>query len=304
MKAVIDIGTNTFHLNIANVLPNNKIVFVYKTYKAVKLGEGGINKSIIAPEAYKRGVNALLTFSKTIAKYPVKQVIALATSAVRDAENGEEFIGEVLKKTGITIQIISGDKEAQLIYEGTKAAINLTNNTFLIMDIGGGSIEFIICNQTQIFWKQSFKLGAARLMDLFMKNNPLFPDDIQNIENHLDINLVDLFEACKTFNPTILVGTSGSFESYAEIIHLQKGLRFNPHKQMSYPFNNQELVDLLNFFKASTQQQRLNTKGLIALRLDMIVIASVITSFILLKLNINKTILSTYALKEGALLTL
>ncbi len=303
MKAVIDIGTNTFHLNIANVLPNNKIVFVYKTYKAVKLGEGGINQGIIAPAAYIRGVNALLGFSKTIAKYPVKQVIALATSAVRDAQNGEKFIADVLQKTDISIQTISGNTEAQLIYEGTKAALNLTNNTFLIMDIGGGSIEFIICNQKQIFWKQSFKLGAARLMDLFMKNNPLLFSDIQNIENHLNQNLVDLFEACKTFNPTILVGTSGSFESYAEIIHLQQELSFNPHKQKSYPFNNQKLVDLLNFFKTSTQQQRLTTKGLIALRLDMIVIASVITSFILHKLNINKTILSTYALKEGALLT-
>ncbi len=304
MKAVIDIGTNTFHLNIANVLPNNKIVFIYKTYKAVKLGEGGINQGIITPDAYKRGVNALLIFSKTIAKYPVGKVIALATSAVRDAQNGEEFIADILQKTGITIQTISGDNEAELIYEGTKAALNLTKNTFLIMDIGGGSVEFIICNQTQIFWKQSFKLGAARLMDLFMKNDPLLQVDIQSIENHLNLNLFELFEACETFKPQVLVGTAGSFESYTEIINTQNGLHFNPNKQKTYPFNNQELVDLLNFFKTSTKQQRLNIKGLISLRLDMIVIASVITSFILQKLNINKTILSTYALKEGALITL
>ncbi len=248
MKAVIDIGTNTFHLNIANVLPNNKIVFIYKTYKAVKLGEGGINQGIITPDAYKRGVNALLIFNKTIAKYPVGKVIALATSAVRDAQNGEEFIADILQKTGISIQTISGDKEAELIYEGTKAALNLTKNTFLIMDIGGGSVEFILCNQTQIFWKQSFKIGAARLMDLFMKNDPLLQVDIQSIENHLNLNLFELFEACETFKPQVLVGTAGSFESYTEIINTQNGLHFNPNKQKSYPFNNQELVDLLNFF--------------------------------------------------------
>ncbi len=304
MKAVIDIGTNTFHLNIADVLPNNQIVFYHKSYQAVKLGEGGINKNIIAPLAYQRGINTLVNFKQIIDQYPVKQIFALATSAVRDATNGKDFIAEVLQKTGINIHIISGDEEAALIYEGAKAALYLTNNTFLIMDIGGGSIEFIICNQTQIFWKQSFKLGAARLMDLFMKNDPLLQADIEIIENYLNLNLIELFKAYETFKPQVLVGTAGSFESYTEIINTQKGLHFNPHQQISYCFNKQELDNLLNFFKTSTQQQRLKTKGLIALRLDMIVIASIITHFVLQKLNINQTILSTYALKEGALLTL
>lgn len=304
MKAVIDIGTNTFHLNIADVLPNNQFVFYHKSYQAVKLGEGGINKNIIAPLAYQRGINTLINFNQIIAQYPVKQIFALATSAVRDATNGKNFVAEVLQKTGIIIQIISGDKEAELIYEGAKATLNFSNQTFLIMDIGGGSVEFIICNETQIFWKQSFKLGAARLMDSFMHNNPLLLGDVETIENYLSLNLTDLFTACKKFLPQVLVGTAGSFESYAEIINLQKGLTFNPNLQNSYLFNNQELLKLLNFFKTSTQQQRLKTKGLIALRVDMIVVASIITQFILQKLNINKTILSTYALKEGALLTL
>lgn len=304
MKAVIDIGTNTFHLNIADVLPNNEIVFYHKSYQAVKLGEGGINNDIIAPEAYLRGINALLDFSKIIAEHPVKQVFALATSAVREATNGQIFITDVFQKTGISIQTISGNKEAELIYEGAKAALNLINGTFLIMDIGGGSIEFVLGNHENIYWKQSFKLGAARLMAMFMKNDPLLPTDITTIENYLNINLADLFEACKNYKPQALVGTAGSFESYAEIIHLQKGSYFNPELKKSYLFNHQQLLNLLDFFKTSTQQQRLNTKGLIALRIDMIVMASVISAFILQKLQLNQTYLSTYALKEGALLTL
>lgn len=304
MKAVIDIGTNTFHLNIAQVLPNSQIIFHYKTYQAVKLGEGGINKNIIAPQAYKRGLDTLVKFSQTIAQYAVEQVFALATSAVRDATNGQLFINDVFEKSGIKIQTISGDTEAELIYQGTNAALSLKNGTFLIMDIGGGSIEFIICNHLQIYWKQSFKLGAARLMDLFMHQNPLSFVDIKEIENYLDKNLTALFEACKQFNPKVLVGTAGSFETYAEIICLKQGLVFNPDSQKSFAFNTDELQQLLNFFKTSTQQQRLNTQGLIAFRVDMIVIASVITSFILQKLNIKKMILSTYALKEGALLSL
>ncbi len=304
MKAVIDIGTNTFHLNIADVLPNGEIIFHYKTYQAVKLGEGGINKAIIAPEAYKRGIDTLVKFSETIAQYPVKQVIAIATSAVRDTANGQNFIAEVLQKTNINIQTISGDTEAELIYQGAKAAINLKNELFLIMDIGGGSVEFILCNHSQIYWKQSFKLGAARLMDLFMQQNCLTFTDIKTIQNYLEKNLMPLIEACKIFNPQVLVGTAGSFETYAEIINVKKGRIFNPDTEKSFDFNTQELQQLLDFFKTSTQQQRLHTPGLIAFRVDMIVVASVITSFILQKLNIKKTLLSTYALKEGALLRL
>lgn len=304
MKAVINIGTNTFHLNIADVLPDGDIVFHYKTYQAVKLGEGGINKGIIALEAYKRGVDTLIKFSEIIAQYPVKQVTAIATSAVRDAINGQNFIAEVFQKTNINIQTISGDTEAELIYQGTKAALNLTNSIFLIMDIGGGSIEFILCNHSQIYWKQSFKLGAARLMDLFMQQNRLIFTDIKAIENYLEKNLSDLIEACKIFKPQVLVGTAGSFETYAEIISVKKEIIFNPDSEKSFEFNTQELQQLLDFFKTSTQQQRLRTPGLIAFRVDMIVVASVITSYILQKLNINKTLLSTYALKEGALLRL
>lgn len=304
MKAVIDIGTNTFHLNIADVLPNGEIIFHHKSYEPVKLGEGGINKGTIAAEAYKRGVNTLVDFSKIIAQYPVNQIIALATASVRDADNGLQFMGEVLEKSCIQIQIISGDEEAQLIYEGAKAAINLDGGTHLIMDIGGGSVEFIICNQNQIYWKESFKVGVARLMAEFMKQDPLSPLDILNIENYLAQELFTLISASQKFNPQVLVGTAGSFESYAEIISLENNSLFNPDQEKSFEFDTAELHHILDTFKTSTHKQRLATKGLIPLRIDMIVVASIITSFIVKKFKIPKVLLSTYALKEGALLTL
>lgn len=304
MKAVIDIGTNTFHLNIADVLPNGEIIFHHKSHEPVKLGEGGINKGTIAAEAYKRGVNTLVDFSKIITKYPVKNIIAIATAAVRDADNSLQFMGEVLEKSGIQIQIISGDEEAQLIYEGAKAAICLNGKSYLIMDIGGGSVEFIICNQNQIYWKESFKVGVARLMAEFMKHDPLSPLDILNIENYLAQELFTLINACQKFNPQVLVGTAGSFESYAEIISLENNFLFNPDQEKSFEFDTAQLHHILDTFKTSTHKQRLATKGLIPLRIDMIVVASVITSFILKKFKIPKVLLSTYALKEGALLTL
>lgn len=170
------------------------------------------------------------------------------------------------------------------------------------MDIGGGSIEFILCNHSQIYWKQSFKLGTARLKEFFMLESAFTNIEITVIENYLNENLTDLFKACKIYKPTVLVGTAGSFETYSEVINLKKGIVFNSDIEKSFEFDKVELQLLLNFFKTSTLQQRLHTSGLIKFRVDMIVFASIITSFILQKININKTILSTYALKEGILL--
>lgn len=304
MKAVIDIGTNTFHLNIAEVSKKGKLTFRYKTFDAVKLGEGGINKGFIAREAYERGIKTLMAYADVIKKYPVSQIHAIATSAVRDAANGEAFIKEVFAKTKININCVTGEQEAKLIYEGTKAAINLKKGCFLIMDIGGGSVEYIICNDEEIFWKQSFNIGAARLMDTFMKNRMLHKEDIKNIKQYLDETLLPVFLACQLFKPKVLIGTAGSFETFAEIISLKKEKIFDPENQKKFKFPNKELIKLLKKLTHSKASERENMKGIVPFRIDMIVIAALITHFVLKKTKINKTILSTYALKEGILLRL
>ncbi len=304
-KAVIDIGTNTFHLLIATVDENKNITVVYKNTIAVKLGEGGVNKGYIAEDAYKRGIDALVLFREALNQHRIIGLKATATAAVRDASNGQAFIEEALAKANIKIDIIDGLKEAEYIYAGTKSAGLLSNQTDLIMDIGGGSVEFIICNQDEIIWKKSYLLGAARLLaDYDEYEDAIQPSTMLTMEKAFATTLADLQVSIEKLKPIKLIGTAGSFDSYANIISVRRNKVFNVANTKSFKHNFNEFNSLLKEIIDSTHQQRKEMEGLIPLRVDMILIASILTNFILKQSGIKEVITCTYSLKEGLLLSI
>lgn len=297
--AVMDLGTNTFHLLIAEGNASAYKEIVHK-HEAVRLGEGGINKGIIQPEAYERGMNAMLKFNALLSEHNVENISAIATSALRNASNGQQFMDEVAAKTGISIEIIDGEQEADYIYKGVKLAGGLSHQTSLIMDIGGGSVEFIVGNENAILWKQSFEIGAARLMDKFHRTDPIPRESINALEIYLEEHLLSLLAVAAKYPVDALIGSSGAFETFAELIELEKDNPFTLDIK-NYTFDFNELVAVTNKLIASSHNERKDTKGIIPIRVDMIVVASLITRFITQKLGIHKVCLSTYSLKEGVL---
>ena len=296
----MDLGTNTFHLLIADgEIHNYREVVHY--HEAVKLGEGGINKGYILPEAYQRGINTMQQFDDEIKAKGVTGTRAIATSALRSASNGKDFISEVKDKTGINIEIINGEQEAGFIYQGVKISGCLSAQNSLIMDIGGGSVEFILGNADDIIWKQSFEIGAARLMDLFHHTDPIPPASIEALNQYLDEKLADLFEAVKNNKVDTLIGSSGAFETFAEVIEAEKGHSFDLKTTKNYSFNEDELLTITGKFVQSSHKERAANKGIIPVRVDMIVAASLITRFIMHKLGIGKVIMCSNSLKEGVL---
>ncbi|WP_175635738.1 Ppx/GppA phosphatase family protein [Pedobacter ghigonis] len=297
--AVIDLGTNTFHLLIAEV---NTTTFeiLYKTNVPVKLGEGRINDNVIIPAAFERGVNCLKNFQNTIAEYNVDRVRATATSAVRSAGNGNDFVKAVKEATGISIETISGDEEAELIYQGVKLS-GAIQELSLIMDIGGGSVEFILCNAEQLIWKKSYNIGAARLMQQFFKSDPLSDEDKQAILFRIQEQLTDLFEICEKYKPQILIGSAGAFETFAELLTRKHNEAIDIAQIKTYLFNYDDYIEIALRLINSTHQQRVEMPGIIPLRVDMIVIASLITNYVLGRCKINRLTLSTYDLKMGVL---
>jgi exopolyphosphatase/guanosine-5'-triphosphate,3'-diphosphate pyrophosphatase len=298
--AIVDLGTNTFQFLIAKGTSSDfrEIVNIQET---VKLGEDGINKGLIQPAAFERGISAMMKFHRLILKHKVKKIKAIATSALRSAENGQHFIDEVKNQTGILIEIIDGDKEAAYIYKGVKAADCLSEKDNLIIDIGGGSVEFIIGNIEQIKWKQSFEIGCARLMDKFHRTDPILPDSITALTLYLEDELKDLFATSSKFKIENIIGSSGAFETYTEIIELAKGNPIDLRKTSRYDFDKDELLNLIEELILSSHQQRLSMDGIIPIRVDMIVSASLITRFVMQKLDIYKVVMTTNSLKEGVL---
>ncbi|MDB5159584.1 MAG: hypothetical protein JWR50_4291 [Mucilaginibacter sp.] len=297
--AVMDLGTNTFHLLIAEGNASEYKEIVHK-HEAVKLGEGGINKGIIQPEAYERGVAAMLKFHALLTEHYVQNIKAIATSALRNASNGQQFMDEVLQKTGISIETIDGEQEAEYIYKGVKLAGGLSHQTSLIMDIGGGSVEFIVGNENAILWKQSFEIGAARLMDKFHRADPIPRESINALEIYLEEHLLSLLAVASKYPVDSMIGSSGAFETFAELIELEKNKPFSLDIK-NYDFEFGELITVTDRLITSSHNERKNTKGIIPIRVDMIVVASLITRFITQKLGIHKVCLSTYSLKEGVL---
>ncbi|UKT64640.1 Ppx/GppA phosphatase family protein [Pedobacter mucosus] len=297
--AIIDLGTNTFHLLIAEIT-GSAFEILYKTNVPVKLGEGRINDNIIIPVAFDRGLNTLKDFNQTIEKFNVDVVRATATSAVRSAKNGEDFVDTVKDQTKITIETITGVEEAGLIYEGVKLS-GAIKDISLIMDIGGGSVEFILCDTSKLIWKKSYNIGAARLMQQFFKSDPISDQEKNAILSHIQNELNDLFEVCAIYKPGILIGSAGAFETFAELIIKRKNDVVDIKSSKSYDFVYDEYLNIANELLNSNHQERSNMPGMITLRVDMIVMATLITNYVMGRAKLNKLTLSTFDLKMGIL---
>lgn len=296
----MDLGTNTFHLLIAAGSSDDYKEIIHKTLP-VKLGEGGINKGLILPEAFERGVNAMKEYAQEIASNRVSKVSAIATSALRNAANGQDFINTVNQQTGIGIEVINGDQEATYIYKGVKLAGGLDNLTSLILDIGGGSVEFIVCNKEEIFWKHSFEVGAARLMDQFHQTDPIPPISVKELYNYLDDKLAPFLEAAKNYTIKNIIGSSGSFETFAELNELNNGRLFDFNQTKNYAFSGDGLGKVIDTLISSSHQQRKSMEGIVPIRVDMIVVASIVTRYVMNKLGVENVMLCTNSLKEGVL---
>ena len=298
--AIIDCGTNTFNLLIADLNPGSfDILFTLKT--PVKLGEGGIEKKIITASAFQRGIDALEEYSKISQQFESLKTYCFATSAIRNASNGTDFANKVKELLNIDILIIDGNREAELIYKGVKLGVALNESKSLIMDIGGGSTEFIIANKNQIFWKRSFEIGAAGLLEMFKPSNPIESPELLSIINHLKIELNPLYHAINEFGIDELIGSSGSFDTFAELISIRKNLVLDFSKITEYTFDITEFKTEYDFILGSSISQRLKTPGIIPIRAEMIVVAAILINFILETVSIKKMRLSTYSLKEGVL---
>ncbi len=302
---IIDIGTNSFKLLIVTIKKDTYEV-VHKDKLSVKLGEGGIKGGFIAHSPFLRGINALKAHKKMLDLHEVDKVIAFATAAIRDAENGKEFIKKVKQETDIDITIISGDKEASLIYDGVKSCVPMTEEKVLVIDIGGGSTEFIICNKSRIIWKKSFQLGAARLLEEINPSEPITKEEKEKFKQYIKTALNELVPIIKEHKIQTIIGSSGTFDSLAEMIYYKyetpagvKAKKYDPKND--YIFDKEHLDELLKGIIKSNIDERMDMKGLATMRVEMIVMSSLLIKHIIKRLGIKTVRLSNYSLKEGML---
>ncbi|AWM33538.1 Ppx/GppA phosphatase family protein [Hymenobacter nivis] len=301
--ALIDMGTNTFHLLIVELpaVPGQPPHELLRTKAGVRLGEGGISKGEIAPEPYARALHTLAGFKEEMELHGVTQVRATATSAVRVARNGPALVREIADQFGIEVEVIAGEREAELIWKGVRQAVPLGPQRQLIMDIGGGSVEFIIANDHEIFWKQSFEIGAQRLLDQFFPDpSGVFPAAAVAAEQaYFDTMLGPLVAALSELKPVGLVGASGSFDSLADMQlgRLRTEKELPPRVELALGSFQHSYAQLLSRDHA----QRLALPGILPMRANMLVVATVLIDWVLGISGITHIQTSAFALKEGLL---
>jgi exopolyphosphatase/guanosine-5'-triphosphate,3'-diphosphate pyrophosphatase len=301
--AIIDLGTNTFQLLIIEKMPSGEVNTILKKSIPSKIGKGGINQNIITSEAIERAVNVLGEFRKEIDNQVVvpNNIHAIGTSAIRNAENKDEFCREILEKTGITITVIQGDEEAELIYLGVKEAVKISSEPSMIIDIGGGSVEFIICNAEKVLWKQSFEIGGQRLMEKFMKTDPISMRAIQQLDDYFREQLLPLANACHQYSPQIMVGSSGSFDTLVDMYFMKKYNRLPDSTQTEFDLPLAEFYHSYEELITRNREERMELKGMIELRVEMIVVAVCLIRYLIQTFDIQQITVSRYSLKEGVM---
>jgi len=296
--AVIDIGTNTCNLLIANILPYGSFETIYDQKLPVKLGFGGIHKNILLPEAIDRGIKALQDHAKTISEYDISKISVVGTSALRGAANKGIFLEKVKQHFGWEIEIIDGELEAELIFRGVRLSLPDGIGKYLILDIGGGSIEFILADDNKIIWKRSFNIGIARALETIQISDPVLPSEIIAFEHWFDKNLQELWSICELYQPQTLVGCSGAFDTFMDI-HEKAVSDLKIRDVSEFPLEAYRKIHgiLIN----TDHETRSKMEGMDKMRIEMIVIASVFTNFILRRLPVQKLLHTHNSLKEGVM---
>ena len=296
--AVIDLGTNTFNL-LVFTQEEGRLRVVHSEEIPVFLGRGGIEQGTIVPEAFQRGLDALAHCREKAQALGADGITGFGTSALRNARNRGEFVHTAMERMGIPITIIPGEEEAGLILDGVRQAVPFGTRPALVMDIGGGSIEFILATDKALMWKQSFELGSTRLAERIPVSDPITMEEEHRIGVHLDDALAPLYAVIERQEPHVLIGSAGSYDTLAAMIAAQRGTPLG-QADTSLAFEAMEFDALKDRFMRMSRTERLLVPGLPAHRVDTMPYALIAMERVLVAGGIRKLAWSRYALKEGA----
>jgi exopolyphosphatase/guanosine-5'-triphosphate,3'-diphosphate pyrophosphatase len=300
--AAIDMGTNSFHLIIAEVFEDGSIDIVDRQREVIRLASRqGENLNIISEDEIRLAVALLRSFKKLAGLYNAK-LIAVATSAVREAENRDVFIARVRAETGITVNVLPGYKEAELIYKGAEKALSLKDRNTLCIDIGGGSSEIINSVKGKIKFAESIKIGAVRLSKKFFPGFIISEDSINLCREFAEAEILKNNKIRYNADYEIAVGASGTILSVARAIAIRKN-QSAPIITSKLSFTSNELDEFYRLVMSKkTVDERLTIAGIEEKRADILPAGLIILTTIFKLFGIRELFVSEYALREGVIL--
>ncbi len=298
--AAIDIGTNSFHLVIARATGTAGFEIVTTWKDVVRLGSGSGDMKTLAPAAIDRGIDALARMSEMAESYGAV-VHAVATSAVREAENRREFLDRALAEAGVEVQVISGFEEARLIHLGLLRALPIFDKRIMGFDIGGGSTEIVAGKGTDLLAARSFRLGAIRLTERFFPAGSVSdPSALQDCRDFVQQTLAGVEVEFVGHRPQLLIASSGTAGTLTAMACAAKGE--NPSSLNGALVTASELHDLVELLVATKPSKRSKIPGLDERRSDIIIGGAILAEQVVQLSGLDGFTYSSFALREGVLI--
>lgn len=298
--AAIDLGTNSFHAVLVDIYPDGSFRTVDKLKEMVILAEKGMDNHL-SEDAIERGLEALKRIKFLCDSHNVEEILAFATSAIREADNGGDFIQRMIDEVGIKARAISGKMEAELIGLAIRHTISLSEEMVLMVDIGGGSVEFIVGNKEHFVYVTSLKLGVARMAARFVNEDPISKKEKKALRKHFKKETSALAEVLKKHPVKTMIGSSGTMENIAAMIAERNSI------PASFTLNElvYDVEEFKSFYKdfiKLDKKNRAKEKQLEEKRINIINPGMVLVKFLIDEFHIQDIKISEGALRDGMIL--
>ena len=299
--AAIDIGTNSIHMIVVRVRPDLSFEVIDREKEMVRLGAGGLDGRSLTPTAVTAALQTLAKFRRLADSHKVDEIVAAATSAIREADNGGDFLSEVARRTGIQIRVISGTEEARLIHMAAVYGVHMGGSPAVVIDIGGGSIEVTLGTASHLTHARSFKLGVIRLTERFVRTDPLSKRDERRMVKHINKEIGAYLDTVADRRFERVIGTSGTILSLGALALSEDGVvRDEALRNRRVPAK--AIRRLRKRLSGADLEARLHMSGLDPRRADIAVAGSVLLDCVLRRLGAEDMTLCDLALREGLVL--
>lgn len=299
--AAIDLGTNSFHAVIVDIYPDGSFSTVDALKEMICLGKNGVGRMLSHTEM-DLGIEALKKIKTLCSHQNVEKILAYATSAIREAENGGVFIQRAIDEVQIKILAIPGIKEAELVAFAVQHGMQLGNTPHLIMDVGGGSTEFIIADNRDILFSDSKKLGVSRMTADYIKHDPVTKGEIRLLSTYYEKRLSDIKEALQRYPTDILIGSSGTMQNIAAMIAAMKNMSTSVTLN-EFEYSSDDFNRFYDSFIRLNKKKRLLVPGLDAKRVDFIVAGLILVKKVITDFRIKRIKTSVQAMREGIIIS-
>ncbi|MBE9238314.1 Ppx/GppA family phosphatase [Anabaena aphanizomenioides LEGE 00250] len=305
MIASIDIGTNSLHMVIVRIEPTlPAFTMIAKEKETVRLGDRNLETGELKPEVIKKAIACLGRFQALAKSLEAESIIAVATSAVREAPNGREFLHQVETELGLSVDLISGQEEARRIYLGVLSGMEFNHQPHIIIDIGGGSTELILGDSQEPRSLTSTKVGAVRLTGEFITTDPISDTEFQYLQAYargmLERSVEDVLSKLQPGEIPKLVGTSGTIETIA-MINAREKMGVIPSTLNGYQFNLQDLRTWVTRLRRMNSVERAAISGMPERRSEVILAGAVILQEAMTLLGVDSVTLCERSLREGVI---